>query len=227
MDRVTDVTRRCFDAIIELRRADSASLMPERLHRDLCTCIDALFTRAEEVGFNREEARDVAYAVVALADEVVASRSTALAQYWAGHSLQLKYFRDVGAVAGEEFFSRLENVQNSGRREVLQAYALALQLGFQGRHSARGGEAELLRILDKVERDLARGRGHDGILSPHGERPDDGPPAIAGNRLAMWIAIGSLAVALVLYAGLRLSLGASTDSVLERIHAVSQPRTPP
>ncbi len=229
MDRITEVTRESFDAIIELRRADGSVLPPpEKLHDDLRRFIDRLFTRAAQAGFSREDVDDIAYAVVALADEVVAARSEAFTQHWAGHSLQLQYFRSVGAIAGEEFFTRLENVRKDPgrRREVLQAYAFALLLGFHGRYRVRGGEAELLRIQEDVERELARARRHDGeLLSPHGERPEDGRSVAGRSGPAMWIAIGALVAALLLYAGLRLSLGFSTDGVLERISAMSQPRT--
>jgi type VI secretion system protein ImpK len=226
MERISEVTRRCFDAIIELRRADPVALPPpEKLHRELRALVDDLRARAAEAGFQRDDADDVAYAVVALADEVVASRSDALAQHWAGHSLQLHYFRQ--AIAGEEFFRRLEVIRKEPlrRREVLQAYAVALLLGFQGHHRVRGGDAELLALVEEVHREVARGRDRDAeLLSPRGERPDEGRPAVARSGPPRWIGAGAIAAVLLVYAGLHLSIGRTTGAVLERVVSVHESR---
>ncbi len=222
MDRITEVTRDCFDALIQLRRLDDASLpAPSELHRRLRGFVDAMFQRASQAGFAREDVNDLAYAVVALADDIVMARSEDLRQFWAGQSLQLHYFHEN--VAGEAFFTRLANLRRDPRRrEILQVYALALLLGFQGRYRVRGGDLELLTLVEDLQRELGTGRRFDPeALSPHGERPEEVRGRGRGSGLVLWIALGALGFAVLLYAGLRLSLGMSTDAVVERIDSAN------
>jgi len=217
VDRINEVTRDCFDALIQLRRADEASLPTAAvLHQRLRGFVDAMLQRAAQAGFSREDANDIAYAVVALADEIALSRSEELRRFWADQSLQLHYFREN--VAGEAFFTRLQGLRRDPRRrEILQVYALALLLGFQGRYQVRGGELELLNVVEEVQRDLERGRRFDPeVLSPQGERPAEARQAAGRQRLALWIALGALGLVLLLYFGLRISVGLSADAVAER-----------
>jgi type VI secretion system protein ImpK len=220
VDRITEVTRDCFDALIQLRAADDAALPPAAvLHQRLRGFVDAMLQRAAQAGYSREDANDIAYAVVALADEIVLSRSEELRRFWADQSLQLLYFREN--VAGEGFFTRLQGLRRDPRRrEILQVYALALLLGFQGRFQVRGGELELLNLLDEVQRDLERGRRFDPeALSPQGERPGEAREIDGRRRLAAWIALGALGFLLLLYLGLRVSLGSSADAVVGRVES--------
>jgi type VI secretion system protein ImpK len=218
MDRITEVTRDCFDAIIQLRRLEDAALPePAALHQRLRTFVDALFQRAAQAGFSREDANDIAYAVVALADEVVLSRSQALRDSWAGQSLQLRYFHEN--VAGEAFFTRLESLRRDPRRaEILRVYYLALLFGFQGRHRVRGGELELLRLAEDLRHDLERSHRYEAeVLSPHGERPPEAGRSSKRAGLALWLAVAAVALAVVTYAGFLVTLRVSAGAVVQRI----------
>ncbi len=222
MDRITEVTRECFDALIQLRRIDAESIPPLAvLHQRLCRLVNALYARAAQAGFARDEASDIAYAVVALADEIVPSLSDALREAWPGQSLQLHYFHENAA--GERFFTRLEGMRRDPRRrEVLQVYYLALRLGFQGRCQVRGGDLELMTLVEDLQRDLDRGaRIGTEVLSPHGERRDEARSSARRAALEPWIGIGAIALVVLLYLGLRVSLGVSTDSVIERIEVAN------
>jgi len=220
MDRITDVTRDCFDGLIQLRRLEPASLpAAATLHGRLQGSVDALFTRAAQAGFAREDVNDIAYAMVALADEIALSRSEEYRDFWAGQSLQLRYFQEN--VAGEAFFTRLESLRRDPRRrEVLQVYLIALLLGFQGRYRVRGGEVELLRLTEDLQRDLQRGRKYDGeMLSPQGDRADEARAAARGGGLLLWGAALTVGLVLILYAGLFAWGGASADKVVARVAA--------
>ena len=220
MDRITEVTRDFIDALIQLRRVEPAALpAPAALHQRLRRSVDELFTKAAQAGYAREDANDVAYAAVALADEIAISRTEAYREYWSGQSLQLQYFREN--VAGEGFFTRLKALRaDPRRRDVLQVYYLALQLGFQGRYQVRGGEVELLRLTEEVQHDLERGRRHDAeVLSPQGARPEQARAAAGGPPVLLWAGVGVLGLLLLVYLGLYLWGGAGTGRVLERIAA--------
>jgi len=224
VDRVTEITRDCFNAIGQLRAADAGSLpSPQQLHTRLRRFVDDLLRRAGEAGLGREEASDVAYPVVALADEVMQTKDDdGIRTFWNAQPLQLQYFGEN--VAGEEFFHRLERARRDPRRgDTLRAHYLALAFGFQGRFRVRGGDLELLGIMEAVAREVLRGGEHDReTLSPHGEGKGERVAGKSGSGLLLWVAAGLLAASLVLYVGLRLSLGASTADVVERISALAK-----
>lgn len=225
MDRITELTKDCFNAVAQTREAEDGSLpRPEELHARLKQYVDDLLHRATAAGIGREEANDVAYAVVALADEVVLSRgSDELRAFWIGQPLQMHYFQEN--VAGEQFFVRLEAIRKDARRaEVLRAYYLALLFGFQGRYRVRGGELELMGLIDGIARDLRRGRKLDvEVLSPSGDRPVEALSRAGRAGPLLWIAGGAVVLSLVLYLGLRVSLAAGTSAVESRIAATATP----
>jgi type VI secretion system protein ImpK len=224
MERVNQVTQDCFNAVAQLRRLEEGALPPpESLHRRLRGFVDALFQKGQQAGFSREDLNDMAYAVVALADEVAVTTSEELRQFWIGRELQMHYFKEN--VAGEAFFTRLETLRRDPRRaEVLQVYYLALLFGFQGRYRVRGGEIELLNLVEELGRDVARGRRRDvETLSPEGEAPDRSRARRgAGGRL-LWVAAAAAVALVVLWIGLGVWVGQSAGSVVERIAAASRP----
>jgi type VI secretion system protein ImpK len=222
MDRITEVTRECFDALIQLRRLDGASFPPAAtLQPRLRAFVDAMFQRAAQAGYSREDANDIAYAIVSLADDIVLSRSDAARDAWANQSLQLHYFHEF--TAGEGFFTRLQNLRKDPRRrEILHVYYLALLFGFEGRYRVRGGELELMKIIDDLQGELQRSRRFEAeVLSPHGERPAEARRSAGRRHLGIWIAAGALALALLMYAGLRFSVGVSSGSVVSRIESTN------
>jgi len=217
MERITEVTKDCFNAIAQLRRLEEAQLPPpEALHRQLRSFIDEMRKQGAQAGYSRDDVDDIAYAVVALADEVALSKGEAMRGFWIGQQLQLVYFQEN--VAGEGFFTRLEAARKDPRRaEVLQAYYLALLFGFQGRFRVRGGEMELLNIIADLQRQFSRRRKKDiETLSPSGERPDDSRAGASSGRLLAGIVAAVLVASLLTVVGLRLWVGSTASAVVER-----------
>ena len=224
VDRVNEVTRDCFNAVLQVRQLeDSALPAPALLHERLRGFIDAVFQRGLQAGFTREDVNDIAYAIVALADEVVLSKSDAIREYWIPNLLQLHYFKEN--VAGEAFFTRLETIRRDPRRvEVLRVYSLALAFGFQGRYRVRGGELELLTLGETLQRDLLRGRHYDGeVISPSGERPDEALSRRGRAGPLLGISVAAVGLAVLLYFGLHVGVSSATGSVIERIDAAKPP----
>jgi type VI secretion system protein ImpK len=223
MDRTDEVTKDCFNALNQIRQLDDASMpAPEVLQARLRSFIDVLFQKATAAGFSREDANDIGYAVVALADEVALNKSETVRQYWLANLLQIHYFNEN--VAGEAFFTRLQTVKRDPRRhEILKVYYLALLFGFQGQYQVRGGELELMNMIDGLQRELTRIQKHEAeMLSPRGERPSE-PIARAGRAgPVLWIALAIAALAVVLVLGLRVTVGLNAGSVVDRIKEVSK-----
>ncbi len=224
MDRIHLVTRDCFNALVQLRQLDEGSLPSvDALHAQLRRFVDALLQKAAQAGFSREDANDLAYPVVALADEIVMGKSEALRERWASRSLQLHFFDEN--VAGEAFFTRLEALRRDARgAEIVRAYHLALLFGFQGRYKVRGGDLELLSLVEDLERELGRGRrADDEALSPRGDRPAEALSRRAARSPLLWVALGLVVVAVLGYVGLRVAVGSQADAVVARIAAANLP----
>lgn len=227
MNRISDLTGECFNGIAQLRAADAVLLPPpEAISSRLRALIDEVLHRGAEAGLSREDTQDVAYALVALADETLLSKpDERIRSYWSLQPLQLHYFREN--VAGEAFFRRLEALRKDPRRkEVLLVYYLALLFGFQGKYRVQGAELELMNLTEAVHGELLRGRGREvEALSPSGERPVE---RVQGGReprsVAVYVGAAALALTVVVYVALRWSLGASAAEVIDSLTALAAPR---
>jgi type VI secretion system protein ImpK len=218
MQRVTEATKDCFDAAIRIRNSDAASVPPpEVLHHRLRGVVDEVLRRAAVLGFSHQDAQDMAYALVALLDEVALTRPEPYRSFWMTNLLQLQYFNEN--VAGDGFFHRLQGIRKDPHRaEVLQVYYLCMLFGFQGRYRIRGGELELMTLIDSVQKDLERAKPFDyDVLSPHGERPTES--MLTGKRRLspMVISLGAMMLALLVYGGLMLGLEGNVDTFLNEI----------
>src|SRR5216110_1835897 len=106
MDLVNQVTSECFNAIMRLRELDGASTSPEVVHERLRGFVDAMRDKAQELNLAQRDADDMAYAIVALLDEVAIDQGEPIRGYWMARSLQLHYFQEN--LAGEGFFQKLQ-----------------------------------------------------------------------------------------------------------------------
>jgi type VI secretion system protein ImpK len=218
MQRITEVTKDCFDAAIRLRNSDVTAVPPpEVLHHKLRGIVDEMLRRAAVLGFSHQDAQDIAYAMVALLDEVALSRPEPHRQFWMTNLLQLQYFNEN--VAGDGFFHRVQSLRKDPHRaEVLQVYYLCMLFGFQGRYRIRGGELELMTLIDSVQKDLERAKPFDfDVLSPHGERPTES--LLEGQRKlsALTISLGAMVLALLVYGGLMFNLDGTVDTFMNEI----------
>lgn len=216
MDRVTEATKDCFDAAIQLRGSEASAVPPpETLHHRLRGVVDETLRRAAVLGFSHQDAQDMAYALVALIDEVVLGRPEEYRQFWM--PLQLHYFNEN--VAGDGFFARLNTVRKDPHRhEVLQVYYLCMLFGFQGRYRIRGGELELMTLIDTVQKDLERARPFDfDVLSPHGDRPTESLLSKRKKASMVGISAGALAVAVLFYGVLQFFLNDKVGELRSRI----------
>jgi type VI secretion system protein ImpK len=158
----------------------------------------------------------MAYALVALADEMALGMSESVRRYWMANMLQLRYFNEN--VAGEGFFQKLDAIRRDPRRtDVLQVYYLCLLLGFQGRYAVRGGEIELLNVIEVLRTEIAQALDIPDELSPSGDRPDDAVLRRAGRMPFLWVSIGALALAVSVYTALRVSIGNDGAAARDRI----------
>jgi type VI secretion system protein ImpK len=206
MDRVNELTKDSFNAILELRAMDErAAVSPPVVHRRFVALFDALKTDAQSLDVQERDALDMMYALVALADEVALTKSEPIRAYWVGKPLQMHYFDEN--LAGEGFFRRLAALRgNTQKMDTLRVYYLCLLFGFQGSYVVQGDGTELVRLQESLRSEIARAMDFPEILAPSAAAVDDLTVRGRRSRLHVWIGLGALAVSFAIYIGLRLVL---------------------
>ncbi|WP_051670769.1 DotU family type IV/VI secretion system protein [Bryobacter aggregatus] len=145
---------------------------PYGLREHMKSSLKASIEDARRKSFSEEETKLAMFAIVAYLDETILTQNQPAFADWRRKPLQEELFGVH--IAGEIFFQNLENIirqpDSLPNSDLLEIYALAISLGFQGRYSA-GGKAELKRIVDACMDKCRRIRGAMPPLSPSGELP--------------------------------------------------------
>src|SRR3569832_553545 len=129
MDTVNQATSECFNALTLLRELDGFIGSPDMIHNRLIGFVDAMREKARDIGISQRDADDMAYAIVALCDEIAMGKPAPMRGYWMSRPLQLHFFQEN--LAGDGFFSRLEELRRGTRRLVeLRVDYQCLLLGF-------------------------------------------------------------------------------------------------
>jgi type VI secretion system protein ImpK len=221
MDIVSDLTSDCFSAINRLRELDEPVTSPETVHARLRGFIESFKERARRAGLAEKDTQDIAYALVALMDEVALRAPEPLRGYWMNQTLQLHFFHEN--VAGEGFFSRLDTLLADGRRlTALRVYQLCLLFGFQGKYAFPGGDVELMRIADSVRNQVQRNQEVPSELSPAAEPPDEPLVRSASRNVLLWVSLGIFALALAVFVGLRVSFDRQVGDFTGRVEETAR-----
>jgi type VI secretion system protein ImpK len=157
-----------------------------------------------------EDARLATFAVVAFLDESILNSGNPVFADWPRMPLQEELFG--GHTAGEIFFHCIDRLLARGDSpqvaDVLEVFALCLELGYRGRYSLSGQEG-VRPVLGAMAEKMQRIRGGPGPLSPNWAPPQDAVRTKAydpwARRLAFG-ALGFLVLALLLFAGFKVSL---------------------
>lgn len=219
MDKVNEVTKDCFNALVQIRNlADDGFLAPEMLHARVKGFIDELFRSGQRAGIYDRDLHDMAYAIVALADEVAMRKSGSVRDVWLSNPLQLQYFSEN--LAGEGFFFRLEQLLADPRRvDTLRVYYLCLLFGFQGKYAIRGGELELAAVQRRVKDTLGIHAKPEPLSKRH-MRPRERVNRAQQYYVTVWIGLLAVLFSLALIIVLRKALDRQTTNVVERTEAL-------
>jgi type VI secretion system protein ImpK len=219
MDRITEITEAIFNALTQIQHGETSSLpMPELVHQQLCTYLDQCGRMGLKLGFAQADIDNMRFALAALTDEVVVNKTGAIRDFWLQRLLMMRYF-ETGS-AGDAFFDRLALLRGDPSRvEVLKVYFLCLMFGFRGKYRVRGGEVELLDIIDGIRTDLIRLKlmPSEIALSPSGARPYEPTADRRRNLLLIGLATAAAVSSVLLYIGLRLSLFNRAEHLAERL----------
>lgn len=219
MDKTNEITSECFIALSQLRELEGPAISPERVHDRLKEFVKSMRSRAREQGLSGRDADDMAYAIVAMVDEVAMGKPEPIRGYWMGNPLQLALFNET--LAGEGFFTRLQDLRRDPRRaDVLRVYYQCLLFGFQGKYAIRGGDLELMRLIDSIKPEVERHLEMSETLSPAGDPPDEPLVRASGKNTFLWVALGMFALAIAVFIGLRVSLSHQIAELAARVDQI-------
>ena len=220
MDLTFDLTSECLSAIGRLRALEEPVASPEAVQDRLRGLVDSYKERARKAAVPEKDAQDIAYALVALMDEVALRGPEPLRGYWINHTLQMHFFHEN--VAGEGFFVRLDALLSDGSRlAVLRVYHLCLLFGFQGKYGFPGGDVQLMRVAEAVRSQVERNQEVPAELSPSGEAPDEPLVRSASRNVLLWVSLGIFALALAVFVGLRVSFDHQVGDLAGRVDEIA------
>ncbi|HVR63530.1 MAG TPA: DotU family type IV/VI secretion system protein [Polyangia bacterium] len=221
MDTLNQITAECFNALSQFRELEGPIAAPEMIHDRLRGYVESMREKAREQGMPQRDADDIAYAIVALVDEIAMGKPEPMRSHWMTRPLQLLFFNET--LAGEGFFQRLQDVRRDTRRvDVLRVYYQCLLFGFQGKYSMRGGEIELIKIADSLRPEIERNIDVPDRLSPAGEPPDEPMVRSGARNPILWIALGVFAVAIAVFISLRIALDRDVSGLGDRVDQLNR-----
>lgn len=153
------------------------------------------------------------YAFCALVDETV-MMAPALRDTWERTPLQLELFGDQ--LAGENFFSRLEETRQKGapKLQVLEVFHMCLLVGFQGKYLLEGSE-KLGYLTSRLGDEIAHLKGKRAAFAPHALAPDQVMHKLR-TEVPLWVIGSVFALAgLLAFVGVRWTLDRQTQSDLK------------
>lgn len=153
--RLIDCCDPLFVFVMHLQQLPDAGAA-DALRVKINEMIQTAATAARGLSASEDAVTHLRYACVALVDEVVLTSSWPLKDAWLGRPLQMEHFNSFAA--GEEFFTRLDQIRASNdphKLELEELFAVAIALGFRGKHGGVQGLEVLRGIQRAVITDLA------------------------------------------------------------------------
>ncbi len=200
--------------ILQLRNSRDLPA-PDILQRRVLGLFDTMMQNGKESRIPEQDMFDAKFALAAFADEVIYHSNWPGKTQWLSNPLQLQFFQLN--TAGDVFFQKLDEMYGQrGRAHVAEIYFLCLALGFQGKYRIRQQEG-LSAVVEGVGNYVALSEGTAEQLAPNAERKDGSASAVRRELPFVAIALGFLALALIIVIILRLVIGSNADSVADSI----------
>jgi type VI secretion system protein ImpK len=175
--------------------------------------LDSFERNARRLNVSAEDVYAAKYAFCASVDETILSSNMAIREVWERSPLQLILFGDQ--LAGENFFTELEDVRRRGESAVqaLEVFYMCLLTGFQGKYMLEGKE-KLNYLIATLDKEIAHLKGKRAAFAPHWKAPDNIRHMMKAD-IPMWIIGAGLAFLGVLsYATLSWLLAEHTNAML-------------
>jgi type VI secretion system protein ImpK len=194
----------------------------EQLRRSMVEGVREFERKALATGLDTRSLRAARYALCATIDDLVLSTPWGAASSWGQQSLTSIFHNEV--TGGERFFDILEQSQKDlGRHgEVVELMYVCMALGFEGRYRVLPrGIAALAELRDSVYRTIRNRRGEfERELSPHWRGVEVGYRPLA-QRVPIWaMALGTAALAGLIYLGFNFSLAGASDVAFAQLYGL-------
>ena len=205
-----------FTAIVRLRFNRQAVSSADSFREHMRNALRTASQEAVQKGYNVDDVKFAAFAVIAFLDESVLASTNAVFSTWSRLPFQEELFGQH--MGGEAFFQYVQQLlarrDSAETADVLEVFHLGLLLGYRGRYGM-GSSGELRGVMDSIRDKIHRIRGSNAPLSPQWAIPAEAAPP---RRSDPWVsrmiiaAVATAAITLVAYAAFLFGLisGAST-----------------
>jgi type VI secretion system protein ImpK len=203
-------------AIVRLRAGRQPVSDPQWFRKQLRDALQAATEQSRNAGYNSDDVKSAAFAVVAFLDESILNSNNPVFTDWSRKTLQEELFGTH--LAGEIFFTNVDRLlsrpDSNELADLLEVYQLAILLGFGGRYSL-GNQGELHAILSRIAGRIDRIRGPLPKLSPHGllERERVPQRSDAWTKRLTVAAIVCAILLLVSFAGFKFALSSQAEAL--------------
>jgi len=218
--RLSTIYSDCFALVLQLRATEDFG-PPDMLRERLTELLREAERAAQGQGIAAAETRSASFALVSFIDETILSSNWRHKESWLTDPLQKQLYDRTDA--GEEFFSRVEEMLEHPQRdaEVLEVYYLCMTLGFKGKYQLHS-QGQLRALIETIREQLRKAAGFTAAtLAPHGT-PDDQAVAAFKSKLPTWVVLALAgALALVIYVAMSFYIESVANSAAESIEAVA------
>jgi type VI secretion system protein ImpK len=192
------------------------------LRRQVFEAVRAFESQARAADVLPEDVLAARYALCTALDEAALNTPWGAQSEWASQTLLVAFHRE--AFGGEKFFEILKRINLDPNRYInlMELMYVCLALGFEGRYRLEErGASGLLEVQHEVYQHIRSVRGAvEPELSPHWRGVTN-----ARNRLVryvpLWVvALGVVAVLIVVYIGLYASLGQRSGRVMSSLAGI-------
>jgi type VI secretion system protein ImpK len=217
----------CADVLTFASQLATAPDLPpyESLRRRVEGLFEAMSAKGQAAGIDAADIADARYALVAFVDEQISRSRWSGRQQWMAQPLQLHYFKSN--TLGEGFFNKMEQLAREPQRlHVFEIYYMCLTLGFKGAYALHDEGEALGAMIQRASAMLARGLPAIERMSPHGLPDRDVRTARRAALPVVALSLACLAVALVVFAGLRFEAGGRARDVVKTLDQQSAEPAP-
>jgi type VI secretion system protein ImpK len=195
---------------------------PEQLRRGMIEAVRDFEKRALATGLDTRSLRAARYALCATIDDLVLSTPWGSSSTWTAQSLTSIFHNEVSG--GERFFDILQDMEKDLARHgaVVELMYLCTSLGFEGRYRVMPrGIAAVTELRDSLYRTVRQRRGDfERELSPHWRGLETGYKPLS-QRVSIWmLAVGTLAIACLVYLLFDFTLATTSDVALDGLAAL-------
>ena len=190
-----EIVKELFAYLVRFREKAPTTAAPpwHEVQSDLVAIFARMETKAKAHPTLKEPYRQVRYALVALADEVILNSGWEYAKFWRDSALEKYYF---GTREGSQRFFELAGQLDHAPVDVAGVFYLCLALGFCGRYAP--DDPELREIKERLKARLPQGKAEGPDWAQERNRPQANPKSQPNPpRRRGWLWVPALGAALV------------------------------